>query len=247
MSVQCIWCSAGLREKPVCKTCQQEPFFTQFITRSTLESPSWACMRVTMQSLYLEGKCKILSKNHFHVPPVITGLVYLSKAHSQANINVQKPLKRPVHIINGFSIVCYTMQEWCLGVLVLFVLCSQGLFIVSQLQEQGFVFPSRPPLFALHLCVIMRERETSEKKCQAAITVHACLMQTLSFLCYPNCFLRAARGMFLIIVQRRDAAGSRQHVIHGAGDRKTLSLNVWRRNTCWIYCQRDSFGLCCAK
>lgn len=114
-------------------------------------------------------------------------------------------------------------------------------------EELEFVSPSRPPLFAPHLCVVMRKRGTSKKKCQAAITVHAGLMQTLSFLCYPNCFLRAARGMFLIIVQRRDTAGSRQHVIHGAGDPKTLPLNVWRRRTCWIYCHRDSFRLCCGK
>ncbi len=114
-------------------------------------------------------------------------------------------------------------------------------------EELEFVCPSRPPLFAPHLCVVMRERGTSEKKCQAAITVHAGLMQTLSFLCYPNCFLRAARGMFLIIVQRRDTAGSRQHVINGEGDPETLRFDVSRRRSCCIYCYGDSFKLCCAK
>ncbi len=114
-------------------------------------------------------------------------------------------------------------------------------------EELEFVCPSRPPLFAPHLCVVMRERGTSEKKCQAAITVHAGLMQTLSFLCYPNCFLRAARGMFLIIVQRRDTAGSRQHVINGEGDPETLRFDVSRRRSRCIYCYRDSFKLCCAK
>lgn len=93
--------------------------FLQFITPSTLETHSLACMRVTMQSQYLRGNSKKSYLRPTSMSHLWLGLVYLSKACSQANINVQKPFKCPVHIINGFSIVCYTIHEWCLGVRVL--------------------------------------------------------------------------------------------------------------------------------
>jgi len=76
------------------------------------------------------------------------------------------------------------MVSWCVSLVVTY-------YSSLVIYEQEFVCPWRPPLLAPQpVCGNEGTGEVREK-CQATIPVHACLMQTLSFLCYPNCFVRA--------------------------------------------------------